>query len=236
MYGGCIHSQTAPFYTAGPGKYTWAGGGFQMNTGAMRSKIRDAVSHEKSTGTVAKLLRQFAMALGNRPKPAEVKQAVKFIQEYVEHVPAILEAISGAAQQAGLAREVAPILEVAEQYFLNPYDVIPDHLGLLGLMDDAYFALSLIQSISDNYMQRTGQALIPANLTSANRAIRILIGEPQASQLDLGIGATLQAGAIQQWLGRAQLPLVAPPVRDPIWGGATIDEVVDARLGAMGVV
>jgi uncharacterized membrane protein YkvA (DUF1232 family) len=207
-----------------------------MRTQIIRSKISDTVANEKRTGKLAALIREFARAQGKNLKTAEINDAVAFIQEYVEHVPALLEATALAAQQAGIDGQVMPVLEVVEEYFLNPHDLIPDHLGLGGLMDDAYFALSLIQSISDSYQQMTGSPLIPIDLRPANSSIRVIIGEPLASQLDMGIAAALQVTTIQQGLEQLMAFGGTMPVEDPIWGRASIDDIVNTRLGAMGVV
>jgi uncharacterized membrane protein YkvA (DUF1232 family) len=207
-----------------------------MRTQIIRSKISDTVANEKRTGKLAALIREFARAQGENLKTAEINDAVAFIQEYVEHVPALLEATALAAQQAGIDGQVMPVLEVVEEYFLNPHDLIPDHLGLGGLMDDAYFALSLIQSISDSYQQMTGSPLIPIDLRPANSSIRVIIGEPLASQLDMGIAAALQVTTIQQGLEQLMAFGGTMPVEDPIWGRASIDDIVNTRLGAMGVV
>lgn len=207
-----------------------------MQMQRIRKIISKAVADEKRTRRLAGIMREIAKIQGKRPKPADINGAVAFIQDYIEHVPVLLESTAAVAKQKGIAGKLMPILKVAEQYFLNPQDVIPDHLGLVGLMDDAYFALSLIQAISDSYRQATACPLLPLNLIPANRAIRVLIGEPFASQLDLGVAATFALPTIQQGLEQLIPFGQTLPVDDPIWGGANIDEIVDARLGAMGVV
>jgi hypothetical protein len=68
-------------------------------------------------------------------------------------------------------------------YFVTPDDIIPDELGLLGLIDDAYLTHCLIQSVSDQYQAQTGFVLMPSDMTKASQIIRSLIGEPQASLL-----------------------------------------------------
>jgi len=210
-----------------------------MQTQTIRRMITDAVNHEANTGTLSGLVAQFAQSQGLQPSAADIAGVVKLIQEYVEHAPAFLEAAATAAEQAGITGQVMPILEVAEQYFLSPVDVIPDHLGLVGLMDDAYLVHCLIQGISELYQQQTGNPLLPIDTTALNRFMRGLIGEPGASVLDTAVAGTLGMPNIQQALQQLVTnygPTMSMEGPDPIWGNASIDEIVDARLGAMGVV
>jgi len=207
-----------------------------MQTQMIRKKIAGAVADENRTGRTAGLLREFSTARGLRPTKANIKDGVAFIREYIEHVPVLIEGTMAAAQRAGMVNTVAPVLQIAEQYFFDPHDVIPDHLGLVGLMDDAYFTISLLQAISDTCQQRTGRPLFSIDLKPASSIIRGLIGEPHASQLDMGVQAVFQIQALQQGLGPLMNYGATLPVQDPIWGGATMDEIVNARLGAMGFV
>lgn len=207
-----------------------------MQTKKIRRLIREAVASEQATSNLADALDGLALLRGIRLAGAQRAEILKFIQEYVEHAPALLEAIDAAAREAGIAGEVAPIIDAAEQYFLAPFDLIPDHFGLLGLVDDAYVAHSLMQRLSDSYKANTGRTILPSDLTRANQFIRALIGEPQASMLDTAVAGVLGAPQIQQSLGSLLGSGFSMAGPDPVWGYATIDEVVDARLGAMGVI
>jgi uncharacterized membrane protein YkvA (DUF1232 family) len=168
-----------------------------------------------------------------------VEGAVTFVRQYVEHAPALLEALEASASKAGVMQQVTPILEAAENYFLQPMDFIPDQLGLAGLTDDAYVAHVLVQKMADQYQQQTGHRLLPPkmDLSQANAMMRTLIGEPLATQLDMVVMQTFMAPRLQGVISQPwprHAPLSMGP--DPIWGNASIDEIVNARLGAMGVV
>jgi hypothetical protein len=70
--------------------------------------------------------------------------------------------------------------------------------------------------------------------------MRGLIGEPQASTLDNAITMTLSQSLIRQTMEAIftsgcfiNMNTYAP---DPIWGNASIDDIVNTRLGAMGVI
>jgi len=155
------------------------------------------------------------------------------VREYVEHAPALLEALETAARQAGVTQEVAPVLEAAENYFHQPMDFIPDQLGLTGLTDDAYVAHVLVQKVAEQYHQRTGRRLLPLpmDLAQANAMMRRLIGEPIASQLDNAVNQTFGAPMLQQVLQRLmQWNATLPVGRDPIWGNASINDVVNTKM------
>ena len=63
-------------------------------------------------------------------------------------------------------------------------------------MDDAYCSLSLLQSVSDHYRLQTGKFMFPADLTTANQAMREIIGEPYAAELDRFIFTTLNDACV----------------------------------------
>lgn len=210
-------------------------------TAGVRQQIEAAIDDERRLGRFATLARRVAAVRGASPTDAQIGEAVGFVEGYVRHVPFYMEQGFEAATRAGIGGEMRAALEVALQYWQEPNDVIPDHLGLLGILDDAYVSLCLVQALSTDLSRRTGSPLLAQDLTPANQGVRVLIGEPAASLLDQIIANSLgrpgYAGALEQLLAHAAAfggsPMV---VNDPIWGTASVDDIVNARLGAMGVV
>ena len=143
-----------------------------------------------------------------------------------------------AAVNVGLESEMRRILERVESYWAKGDDVIPDGLGVIGLLDDAYCSLSSLQAVSDHYQLQTGKHLFPDDLSAANRAMRRIIGEPYASELDRMVIQTMKAtGLIEAVKSLAseekQLNFAA---NSTIWshgpaGHAEIDDL--ARLGIL---
>ncbi|MBI4499939.1 MAG: hypothetical protein HY700_02140 [Gemmatimonadetes bacterium] len=93
--------------------------------------------------------------------------------------------------------------------------------------------------MSANLHARAGRPLISLDLSQANAIARHLIGEPFAAQLDMIVGQIMGGPivhAVFDALYRigASMPTFNTP--DPIWGNASVDEIVNARLGAMGIV
>ena len=102
-----------------------------------------------------------------------------------------------AAGTIGLEAEMAQILAAVKTYWEQDDDIIPDSLGMIGLLDDAYCSLCSLQAVSDHFQLQTGKYLFPDDLSAANSLIREIIGEPYASDLDKLVMNTMrQSGAI----------------------------------------
>jgi hypothetical protein len=198
--------------------------------------IQDAVADEERTGRLGKVVKEAARQRGNTPTKEAVRGVVAFVREYAEHVPLFMEQAASAAQQLGLSSEMGQLLQELESYWFEADDLIPDHLGLVGLADDAYATLFLLQGLSE-YCQKTfGRLLLAQDLTAANQAMRGFIGDPGVSILEQRAGVTLANAMMQRLLGQISAGGVAfPSAPDPIWGNASIDDIVKTRLGAMGV-
>lgn len=155
-----------------------------MQIKKIHQMIDEAIKHEEQTGYLAALFRKAAIEQGRSMNDEEVVNSVETVKEYIQHVPNLLTSIQNAAKSSNIYVYIEPILDFAQEYFFNPYDIFPDHLGLFGLIDDAFITLSVIQAISENYQNLTGQPLIKENLSIVNQKMRYIIGEPSVSQLD----------------------------------------------------
>jgi uncharacterized membrane protein YkvA (DUF1232 family) len=206
-----------------------------MQTKLIREMIGKAVLHEQKTGNTTQALIEAAAMRGKPATASEVGQTLGFIRGYIERVPELMEACASAATAVGIDSYANPILHAAQQYFLSPLDVIFDHLGLMGLMDDAYFAQRLLQSISEAYIGWTGRPLLPMNLAPANAAIRELIGDPQASQLDQAVEATLKQASIKQAFHGLTGYASTLPVDDSEWDDAAMAKLVDEAMESVGL-
>ena len=162
-----------------------------MRTLQVSQMISNALAHDGYTGSLAQALAQRATLHGQWPDVAQIGQQVMFIRNYVQRVPQLLDQTRAAAEQAGWGEAIAPLLNAAEEYWVAPLDVIPDHLGLVGITDDAYLSLSLLQAISDRHREVTGYPLLPFELHEENAAIGVLIGEPHLSQLNSIVSASI---------------------------------------------
>jgi uncharacterized membrane protein YkvA (DUF1232 family) len=114
----------------------------------------------------------------------DLELGARFVVAYIRQVPYMMKVAWTAASNVGLQEEMRRILEMVESYWVEGDDVIPDSLGVIGLLDDAYCSLNSLQAVSDHYRLQTGKHLFPDDLTDANRAMRKIIAEPYASELD----------------------------------------------------
>jgi len=165
---------------------------------AMEVQIAAALEDEARTGRLARVLRDNARSQGRIPSGEELEGAVTFVTQYVQHVPSYMQAGLEAANRAGVGPAMRAVLEDAQAYWAMTMDIIPDQLGLLGILDDAYCSLTLMQGVSDRYTMETGFPFFPDDLTMANQAVRQLIGEPEASQLDMYVGGRLDSDPMLQ--------------------------------------
>ncbi len=169
----------------------------------LRNQVADAMAHEAATGELSSYVcGLFADMCGNDPScAAQIENksalAIGFIQQYVQATPMLLDAVLEASRAQGVESELMPVLIAAEDYFLQSVDFIPDHLGLVGVVDDAYLAQSLLQRLSDAHKAESGEALLPFDLTASNSLIRRMIGEPSATSLDAAVQEALGLPEVQ---------------------------------------
>jgi hypothetical protein len=199
--------------------------------------IERAVRDEQGTGRLAGAIRAFAEENDCDPSEDQVRGAVAFVREYVEHVPCYLEQALGAAERAGVKHELMEMVRGLEAYWFEENHARPHRAGLMGRMDDAYASLSLLQAYSNVCRTLGGHPLLAHDLTQANLVVRQLIGEPGASHLDHRVGMTISQAMMLSVVGQiAASGFHFGHGPDPIWGDASVDDIVTARLGAMGVV
>jgi hypothetical protein len=78
---------------------------------------------------------------------------------------------------------------------------------VLGLLDDMYLALSLIQELSQRHRATTGRPLIEVDLTESVASVRPLFRGARLAALDARIEQSLAAPELAQCLARlASMP------------------------------
>jgi uncharacterized membrane protein YkvA (DUF1232 family) len=209
-----------------------------MQIERIRAQLEEGQIIERQTGVLHQAIVNLAELNGVSVTVPEVRRVIDFVTEYIEHAPALMLVIEEAAAQNDTQADVQPILDAAEDYFLAPNDIIPDHYGLAGLLDDAYLTHVLVEVISDRWKAESGTSLLPMDAHEINTFIRRLIGEPFVSILDDHVSTTLDRLSGEQNINEmlvvlAQMNLSSVP--DPIWGDAHVTEITGARLEAIGV-
>ena len=163
-----------------------------MDTTTIESMIGQAIADGGAAGDLTDLLAAVAERHGRDPDPAQLSRGAGFVLAYIELVPYMMKVAHTAAHNVGLENEMQRILEMAHSYWIEDDDVIPDELGVVGVLDDAYCSLTSLQMVSDHYRLLTGKHLFPDDLTGANEAMREIIGEPYVTELDRIVVRTMK--------------------------------------------
>lgn len=121
------------------------------------------------------------------PDELGVEPLADFVERYISHVPDFIEAIEAIAVESSIENEVAPILNIACNYFISPPDLITSSSHFLSLLDESYLAHRLLEEVNDRFMALTGIPLTPMDNTKANLIAHELIGEPFANLLDQAV-------------------------------------------------
>jgi hypothetical protein len=162
---------------------------------AIRETIALAIEHEQKTHHLADIFQhqvdQLHMAI-QLPDHNSEQSLIEFVIAYIQHVPDFLEAAWGITESAQLQSYADPILQMAEDYFLKPPEIIAGHVGLDELMDEAYLAHRLMEEVNDRFMIKAGIPLVPMDMTASNLIVHNLIGEPFANQLDEAVRCAVE--------------------------------------------
>lgn len=168
-----------------------------MDTTAIESIIAELCSVNGAEPELHDLLAVVAERGGTVAAQKDLERGVRFVRAYIGLVPYMMKIAWTAAHNVGLQDPMSRILQMVESYWIEGNDVIPDELGIIGLLDDAYCSMTSLQSVSDHYRLQTGKHLFPNDLGAANKAMRRIIGEPYASELDrIVIGTMAKTGLV----------------------------------------
>lgn len=154
-----------------------------MGTDAIRNAIAEATRREAATHS---LRNSFASRLDELkqklllPEDEALDALVEFARLYIAYVPDFLEQI--AARQSG--REAQGYLNMAEDFFLAPPELIAEEEGLKALLDEAFLAQRLLEEFNEEQLRRRAEPLLRLDMTRANIIVHYLLGDPLASRLE----------------------------------------------------
>jgi len=189
-----------------------------METSQIEQIIATQFSDPHAIVELQELLMIVAEREGASPDNTELANASGFICDYIEQVPYLLTVALTSAKNVGLEDVIESLLEMVVSYWIEDDDIIPDNLGIIGLLDDAYCSLLTMQALSDYYQLETGKFMFPDDLTAANDAMRKIIGEPYATQLDTIVSKALANAHVKD-----ALKLLASPEKQQLFSSqATI--------------
>ncbi len=208
-----------------------------METAKIKAMIATQFADPHAAVDLHELLAVLAEREGASPDTVELARGASFIYSYIEQVPYMLTVAWTSARNVGLEAEIASILAMVEAYWVEDNDVIPDSMGIIGLLDDAYCSLLSMQTMSDLYQLQTGKFLFPDDLTAANNIMRKIIGEPYATELD-----NIVARAVQNAHVKDAVKLLASQEKQAlfeshatIWNHGPVNELSIAELKGLGL-
>ena len=193
-----------------------------MNIQQRKFSIEQQIIAAKSAhGAVADLraVLEFHLVEGEQDEQ-RLDDAENFCIRYIEQVPYWMTVAEAAAREVGIEEAMDKVLHSALIYWEDEEDVINDRMGLLGLMDDAYYSLSILQSVSEHYRIQTGKYLFPSDLVKVNQTIHRVLGEPYNHELDRIIASRLKEVDLTEALSHAtdKAKQHALETRQTIWG------------------
>lgn len=184
----------------------------------IESMIADAIADEARTSRAGALIGEVAERNGKALSDVDRVQGVRFAEEYVRTVPRALQEGLDRARGTHAADKMDRMLAVATAYWVAADDVIPDHLGLVGILDDAYATLALIEALSRRFEAETGTPLVSLELTAPNEAMRALLGDEVVARLDDFVEDALADTSLQELLASLMdEPMPPPPPAGSHW-------------------
>lgn len=163
-----------------------------MDTSTIESIIAECNPEKTANHELRDLLAVVAERNGCAPDQQNLELATRFVCSYIDQAPYMMKVAWTAAGNIGLENEMRQILNAVRSYWEQDDDIIPDKLGIVGLLDDAYCSLCTFQAVSDHFQLQTGKYLFPDDLSAANHIMRQIIGEPYASELDKLVLSTMR--------------------------------------------
>ncbi len=209
-----------------------------METAKIQKIISDQFADPKSVTDLHNLLIKVSGSQGISPTRTDLAHGSGFIYNYIEQVPYMLTVGWTSARNVGLEAEITSILEMVESYWIEDDDVIPDNLGIFGLLDDAYCSLSSMQTVSDLYRMQSGKHLFPDDMSAANNIMRMIIGEPFISELDDIVNQAVTKAGVED-----AVKLLASPEKQQlldsqatIWNHGPVSQLPVSQLKGLGLL
>ncbi|PLW70864.1 hypothetical protein [Pseudohalioglobus lutimaris] len=158
-----------------------------MTTAGIRETITAALAHEQETGAFHGLLTERLPALHEKlvlPVDKPLAALMAFVVNYIESVPGSINLVTAISKQQGFHDYAAPFLHMAEDYFLQPPDVLSDDEGLEAVLDEAFLAHRLLEEVNDHHIRHLQRPLLPLDMTEANLVVHYLLGDELATRLE----------------------------------------------------
>ncbi|TCS18455.1 hypothetical protein EV278_101440 [Caulobacter sp. BK020] len=200
------------------------------------AKIQLAIQHEDRHHSVHAALLQHARDIGGAMTDDDARFLIDQTKAVLSIVPNTLSAAGAAAKGAGYERVVAELTKRLVAYWAEANDVVPDHLGMIGVLDDAYCTLAALDRMSKACAARTGRSLVDGDLGETLKFLHWLLGDAIIARLNALVEADMRTNP---WLDlinnlAAQLgQMPQMPVANPVWGTMSTGQIVDHQVNLM---
>lgn len=162
------------------------------------------------------------------PPTDPIPSLLAFVEAYIASVPPTLDLITALGHQHGLHQHAAPLLHIAEDFFIQPPQEIAAE-GLEGLLDEAFLAHRLLEEINDHCLRQLGRPMLPVDMTEANTIVHHLIGDGLANRLETIVQLTADR-YLRGWPTVAR-DLAATRVNGNAVNSGELFQAVDAETG-----
>jgi hypothetical protein len=153
----------------------------------IKATINAALHRERESGRLRARIEQQLPQLRRKlllPEREPVDALMSFISSYVESVPSCLRLVTAVSKRLGFFEYAAPFLHLAEDYFLQPPDDLPQDGGLEALLDESFLAHRLLEEVNDHHIRHLQRPLLPLDMTEANIIVHHLLGDEFATRLE----------------------------------------------------
>lgn len=152
----------------------------QEQRGLNLTDIQAVIESAKTRGGMEGLERFIQRRLPEAEE-AEIAEAAEVALEIIESIPIFLARARQEAAQRALKSVVGPLLDHAENYFLQPVDLIPEMTqGLAGLLDDSYLVIRILENLD-----KGPEPFLDWDLEHPLTFLRTLVGLEISRKLDL---------------------------------------------------
>ncbi|HVI02341.1 MAG TPA: DUF1232 domain-containing protein [Enhygromyxa sp.] len=169
-----------------------------MDTAHLHEQIETAVAIEAKAGHLANYLTDRAAERGVPLGDRQRREALELFEGYVRSVPELLTGAMASAAGTPVEATMAKVMAAAVAYWDEPDDLVPDQLGVLGLLDDAYFSLRMLQLVSERLRDESGQTLIADDLSALDDVVRDMLGPQLIEVLDELVMLSLSSAPVDE--------------------------------------
>ena len=167
----------------------------QMDVQAISDLINRAKEHEAQSMHLSALVENQLNQLHHTielPEENACETLLKFVAEYIDHVPDFLRALEKASEELGIKGFIYPFLDIIDENFMAPVLQSRSDVDMYELLEKSYFAHRLIEEVNDTWLAKTGSTLIPMNMTWPNLIIHAILGEEFGNELDSIVEQTVR--------------------------------------------